>query len=286
MIKIVESALGKILKKTPSLSKSIKKINKGNRPMVGLALGGGAVWGMSHIGVLKAMEDNNIHIDCICGTSIGSIVGGLYAAGLSLDELLELSTHTQWKHLSQLTLPLNGLLSNEPMDQFINHLVGEKNIENLQIPFAAVATDIISGEEIILDRGKLSTAMRASSAIPGIFQPVHFQGRTLVDGGVVNNVPVSVVKRMGADIILAVSTTPSLDHWKPKNSLQIILKSFLIMQNKVVEAETSLADVFIAIDTKGYSPMDLGSSRDLYSKGLMAGLSNIDPIKTCINAKR
>ncbi|MBS3994650.1 MAG: patatin-like phospholipase family protein [Alkaliphilus sp.] len=286
MIKATESALQRFFKNTKVLSKESKGITKGNKYRVGLALGGGAVWGISHIGVLKALKDNDIPIDCICGTSIGSIVGGLYATGLSINELLNLATHTQWKEFSQLSLPINGLLSNEPMDQFINNIIGEKNIEDLKIPFIAVATDIISGEEILLDKGKLSTAMRASSAIPGIFQPVNFKGRTLVDGGVINNVPASVVKKMGADIIIAVSTTPSLDHWAPKNSLQIILKAFLIMQNKVILGETVLADVFITVDTKGYSPIDLSSSRELYNRGLIAGLSNLEEIQTAISKKR
>ena len=275
-----------IRNKISILSKNLIKGKKKNKPLIGLALGGGAAWGISHVGVLKALEENHISISCICGTSIGSLIGGLYAAGISTERLFDLVTHAKWKKLSHLSLPLNGFLSNEPMEELIENIIGDRTFHSLNIPFAAVATDLVSGEEVILDKGKFSTAIRASCAIPGIFQPVHYNGRTLVDGGVVNNVPVSVAKKMGADMVIGVNVSPLLNHWMPKNSLQIILKSYLIMQNKVARREASEADVLIAVDTNGYSPIDLTSSRDLYHRGYLAGLTNIDKIKHCIDEKR
>ena len=281
MVKSIGDTLASMIKDAPERTKKIIRKKK-KKIKIGLALGGGAAWGICHLGVLKAFEDNSIPIDYISGTSIGSVVGGLYSAGLSIDKLKDLSEHAQWKHMSTLALPFRGLLSNEPMEDFITSLVGDLDFKNLIIPFTAVATDLVTGEEVILDKGKFSTAIRASCAIPGIFKPIDINGRTLVDGGVANNVPVSIVKKMGADIIIAVNTAPSLEHWMPKNSLQIVLKAYLIMQSKVTKQETALADVVISIDTKGHSPIDLSSSKDLYNKGLMAGLSNIDNIRHCL----
>lgn len=261
------------------LNKNSSNPKKGKKTSIGLALGGGAAWGIAHVGVLRALEENNIQINCICGTSIGSLIGGLYSAGLSVDRLFSLVTHTQWRQLSHLSLPLSGFLSNEPMEDFIKDLIGDRSFNDLQIPFAALATDLMSGEEVILDKGPISTAIRASSAIPGIFQPVQHMGRTLVDGGVVNNIPVSIVQRMGADKIIAVNVAPSLDHWIPKNSLQIVLKTYLIMQNKVALNEISKADVLISVDTNGFSPIDLSAAKDLYNRGLIASLGTMNKIE-------
>ncbi len=281
MSKAIGDTLTNIIKDAPEFTKKI--INKKKKkPKIGLALGGGAAWGICHIGVLQALEDNNIHIDFISGTSIGSLVGGLYSAGVSVDRLRYLALHAQWKSISQLSLPFRGVLSNQPMGDFINSEIGHITFNDLYIPFSAVATDLITGNEEILDKGEVSTAIRASCAVPGIFRPVIINNQTLVDGGVANNVPVSVVKDMGADIIIAVNTFPSLEHWEPKNSLQIILKTFLIMQSKMAELETALADVLISIDTKGHNPVDLNNAKNLYNKGLIAGLASIEKINKCL----
>lgn len=278
MAKFWNSSFVDFVKSSPILYKKIKRPSK-NTPSIGLALGGGAVWGICHIGVLKALEDNHIPVHAISGTSIGAFIGGLYAAGVSVDKLIELSTTTQWRDLSRLSLPPGGLLSNQPMEGFLNNLMGNIAFSELKLPFAAVATDLIHGEEIILNDGKVSTAIRASTAIPGIFHPVIVNNRTLVDGGVVNNIPVSTLKKMNTDKTIAVNLCPSLNHWKPKNSLEIILKSYLIMQNKVVQNETKDADVLINIDMNGFSPIDLSKSKALLNKGLIAGLSHMPSIQ-------
>ncbi|MBB6216921.1 NTE family protein [Anaerosolibacter carboniphilus] len=255
-------------------------------PTIGLALGGGAVWGISHIGVLKTLEDHRIPIHYISGTSIGALVGGLYAAGVSTDRLYSLALSTQWKNLSKLALPISGILSNEPMEGFIHHLIGNKTFSDLKTPFVAVTTDLLTGEDIILSSGKLSRAIRASTAIPGIFHPIVIDNHTLVDGGVVSNVPVQAVKSFGPDIVIAVNLVPSLEDWLPTTGLEVILKSLFIMQQKVVTRETSQADIVINLSMKGFSPMDFSKSKELYQKGIAECLPHIPLIQEMIERKK
>jgi NTE family protein len=260
-----------------------KKISSGIlSPKIGLALGGGSVWGIAHIGALKALEENNITLNYISGTSIGSLIGGLYAFGVPVSKLIELAHNTKWKDLCRFTLPSGGLLSNEPMELFIHKQIGHKNFSDLKIPFAAVCTDLVSGEEVIIDSGKFALAVRASTAIPGIFQPVILDERTLVDGGVVNNVPVALLKKMGANHTIAISLSPNFNRWVPKTGLEIILKAFLIMQHKTSLHEISQADVLIDINMEGFNPIDLNQSEKLLQKGYEIGLSKINEIKNLL----
>ncbi len=247
---------------------------------IGLALSGGAVWGISHIGVLKAFEDNHIPISFIGGTSIGALIGALYAAGMTVAELENLALNTQWKDISKLSLLFRGLLSNEPMEQYIENLVGNLTFEDLKIPFQAVAADLITGEEVILKSGRLSAALRATTAIPGIYQPVQIENRTLVDGGIVNNVPIQMVRDMGADLVVGVSLSSVLNNWIPKNSLEIILKCYSIMQQKCVSREMIHADIPIHIDMTNCSPIDFSCAKTSYNRGLIAGLMAVDQIQS------
>jgi NTE family protein len=173
---------------------------------IGLALGGGSARGWAHVGVIKALEEANIPIHCIAGTSIGSLVGGYYASG-SFEELEHMAETIQWSTVLRyldVTLPRQGLVEGKKILEFLRGSLKIKTIENLQIPFCAVAADLITGEEIRIKKGNLAEAIRASISIPGIFNPQKKADRWLVDGGLVNPVPVSAVRAMGADIVIAV----------------------------------------------------------------------------------
>lgn len=178
-----------------------------HRPKVGLALGGGAARGMAHIGVLHALAEAGITPDIVAGTSIGSLVGGFYAAG-KLDELTEIVTGLDWKqaayYFMELPFHRSGLIEGLKVTQFLGKIVGKCDIRDLPIAFRAVATEITSGREVILDSGDLVSAIRASIAVPGIFTPARRHGELLVDGGLVNPVPVSVCRALGAEQIIAV----------------------------------------------------------------------------------
>ncbi|HHY91328.1 MAG TPA: patatin-like phospholipase family protein [Clostridiales bacterium] len=248
-------------------------------PKIGLALSGGSVWGLAHIGVLKALEEYQIPISYISGTSVGALIGGLYASGISASKLEELAYQTQWKDLCRFAIPHGGLFTNEPMESLIHKHIGYKTFEDLKIPFAAICTDLISGEEVVIQSGKFTTAIRASTAIPGIFQPVVVEGRTLVDGGVVNNLPVTQLKKMGANYTIAVHLFSDLNQWIPKTGPEIILKSFLIMQHRASWHEISQADLLIDINLKGFNPIDLNQSKKLIQRGYERALEKRKEIK-------
>lgn len=181
---------------------------------IGLALGSGAAKGLAHIGVIKVLEANRIPIDFISGSSMGALIGALYSSGLSVAQMEDIACNTDWKLTAKMftpTLPWAGLVEGNRIRQFFRTLIGDKNFDEIELPFAAVTTDVQTGEEIVIENGSLIEAVRASISIPGVFTPVRHQNRFLVDGGVVNPVPADVVKNMGADIVLAVNVVSSVD---------------------------------------------------------------------------
>ncbi len=174
------------------------------RPRVGLALGGGVARGLAHIGVLSVLEKGGVPIDAIAGTSMGAIIGSAYAAGLSIADLRDLAARTGWGHVTKLRVTRDGLICFMRMESWVEEIVGRFDVRDLAIPFAAVASDLISGERVVLWRGDLGRALRASSSVPGFAPPVEWDGRMLVDGGVTDNVPGDVARMLGADYVIGV----------------------------------------------------------------------------------
>ena len=209
--------------------KQIKSMKKqiGNKK-VGLVLGSGSAKGLSHIGVLKYLEEAEINIDFIAGSSIGAMIGGAYAAGISINEIEDIAIKTDLASSVKYFLPTiskSGLISGLKVKEFLRNVVGDINIEDLKIPFAATATDIFTGQEIDFKNGNLVEAIRASISVPIIFQPVIYNDQILVDGGLANPLPINVACKMGADFIIAVNVMPSLDKTttgkrKENNNLQ------------------------------------------------------------------
>ncbi len=232
------SLSGKSFSLGSSGKKAVLASNPGKRPTVGVVLAGGGAAGISHVGVLKEIERHGIPIDCIAGTSMGSIVAGLYAAGYSTSEMEQIIQTFPWNEVlvepvehakkyerrktddylfpPAITIGIDrdgahlnqGLVSGEKLTIVLRRLFASANhisdFDRLPVPFRAVATDLVTGEEIVFSEGNLATAIRASMSIPGVFPPVRYQGRTLVDGGLVNNLPTDVARRMGADILIIV----------------------------------------------------------------------------------
>lgn len=203
---------------------------------IALVLGSGAARGLAHIGVLKTLEQAGITIDLVVGCSMGAMVGGAYAAGLNSQQIEEIACETNWKRVVQLLFPRrfsrSGLLDGQRVEEFLLSLLGEEAIENLPREFACVATDIRDGEEIILNSGSLVNAIRASISFPFLFQPVKLNGNYLIDGGVVNPVPVSVARELKADLIIAVNVTPSVKHRaRTLNSGQLLTQQKLMAAN-------------------------------------------------------
>ena len=176
------------------------------KPKIGLALGSGSARGLAHIGVIRALKEAGIHVDCVAGTSIGAAIGAVYASG-KLDSLQETYLAMDWKKIAyffDVVFPKSGIIDGKKVTDFMRDYVHSDCIEELPLPFKAVATELNSGEEVVLETGDVMDAVRASISVPGMFTPVRRNGRVLVDGGLVNPVPVNVARAMGADIVIAV----------------------------------------------------------------------------------
>ncbi len=171
---------------------------------LGIALSGGTAKGFAHIGVLEALEKNKIKIDYLAGTSMGAVVGALYASGIPIKELKKIAIETKWENLVDFTLPDRGILSGEKIENFLRVLLKNKKFEDLEIPLSIIAADVHNGEKVIFKKGDVASALRASISIPSIFVPYEYNGRILVDGGVVAPVPVDTVRSMGADVVIAI----------------------------------------------------------------------------------
>mgnify|MGYP001428611711 CR=1 FL=1 len=174
------------------------------RLRVGLALGGGVARGLAHIGVLSVLEEAGVPIDCVAGTSMGAIIGASYCAGLTIAELKALAARAGWWDVSRPMLSATGLVTFNRMERWLEDTIGEYDVRDLAIPFAAVASDLVSGERVVLWRGRLCTAIRASCSVPGFASPIELDGRMLVDGGITDNVPADVARMLGADYVIGV----------------------------------------------------------------------------------
>ena len=196
---------------------------------IALVLGGGAARGFAHIGVIKALESQGIRPDIVVGTSAGSVVGALYAAGHSGFDLQQISMKMDEGKIGDWTISGRGFFKGEFLQDFVNREVGNLPIEKLPKPFAAVATDLQTGESVAFRYGNTGMAVRASSSVPGIFQPVKIRGREYVDGGLTSPVPVETARRMGADIVIAVDVSSRPRYAKVGDTIDILLQTFNIM---------------------------------------------------------
>ncbi len=174
------------------------------RLRVGLALGGGVARGLAHIGVLSVLEEAGVPIDCIAGTSMGAIIGASYCAGLNIGDLRRIAARTGWWQVSRPLFSAGGLVTFMRLEQWLIDNIGEFDVGDLAIPFAAVASDLVSGERVVLDKGRLCTAIRASCSVPGFVPPVELDGQMLVDGGITDNIPADVARLLGADYVIGV----------------------------------------------------------------------------------
>ena len=246
----------------------------------GLVLSGGAVRGAAHLGVLQIFDEEGIRPDLVVGASAGSVVGGLYCAGLSPLELQQIGKEMQWGRLGRLVRPGLGFFDLSRMEGVIDELTGGITIEELSIPFAAVAVDILSRELIVLRQGSLARAIRASCSLPGIFTPLEDDNRLLIDGGALNNLPVGVAQDMGGDYLIAVDLVPPpiAPMQRPENIFEMWgLSIYTVMRARYIDAH--LADVHIQPDIANTSFFDFGQFDLLVQKGREAALAHVGRIK-------
>lgn len=252
----------------------------GHPQRVGLVLSGGAVRGAAHVGVLQILEEEGIRPDLVVGTSAGSVVGGLYCAGWSAAELQEIGKQMRWNRLGRLVRPGLGFFDFSPLEQFIHKLTGGLSFEELKIPFAAVAADILTGELVVFQHGPLARAIRASCSLPGLFTPLEDGDRLLIDGGVVNNLPVGVARDIGADYLIAVDVVlPRMGGMKrPRNIFEMWSLSLYTMM-RARYTDVRLADVLIQPDIARSSFVDLRQIDWLVQKGREAAQAHVERIK-------
>lgn len=259
---------------------------------IGLVLGGGAARGIAHVGVLQALEENGIYPSVIAGTSVGALVGGLYAAGMSSLRLATIIRDLKWLDLVSIRLPaVNwsdlartiplGLVDLDKMADWVDQLLGGSvDIQGLNIPFAAIATDLLSGETVVMNEGPLGPAIRASCSVPGVFTPTHRNGRLLVDGVVANNLPVTVAQALGADYVIAVDLLPLTNQApvEPRNVVEISMTA-MFMLARATQIEQELADVLIVPDVAHVGLADLSAGEELLAAGRSAAETAIQRIR-------
>lgn len=224
--------------------------------------------GAVHVGVLRALEEAGIKISIISGTSVGAIVAALYAFGKTPREIEDIVVEFEWKKLSNMVFSRFGLLSNEKIGDIIKeHIGGDKEFKEAKIPLAVVATDITSGQKAVLQNGSVAKAVMASTAIPGVFVPVEIQGNMLIDGGIMENIPIGSLKDKGADFLIGVDLICEHPSKKPQNVIEILYNSFNLLIKANKELQTKDADLIIKPDLSKFNAIDMSQIRELIKVG-------------------
>ena len=250
-------------------------------PRVGLALGGGAARGFAHVGVIQVLEEAGLRPDVVVGTSAGSLVAAIYASGKTGTQLQQVAEGIEEALLTDWTLPIfsRGLLRGEALARYVNTQVGGKLIEAMTLPLGIVATDLSSGEGILFRRGDTGSAVRASSAVPSVFQPVKIGSREYVDGGLVAPVPVRYAREMGAELVIAVDISNSPSDNLADGALQVLFQTFAIMGKSINAFELREADVIVRPALAGVRSADFASRRRSIEAGRAAMLGALPEYK-------
>jgi NTE family protein len=255
------------------------------RPTLGLALSGGTAKSVAHIGVLEALTEAGIRVDCIAGTSGGAIVGAIYAAGFTVEELRDVARALRWKDLARLTWPRLGLLNNSGIARFLTALLGDLTFAELRIPLAIVATDLLTGEKVVFRQGKVSTAAMISCSIPNVFEPVEHEGCLYSDGGLVEYLPVETVREFRPRVVVAVN----LGHregrtQRPRHLLHMAMTVTGIVARHNAAHSELLADIVIRPPTGEFPAFDLMASSRLIQVGYEAAKARVPEIRALLDA--
>lgn len=264
------------------------------RKKIGLALGGGAAKGLAHIGVLKVLEENGIKPDFVSGTSIGAIVGSLYCSGYSAEQIEDIAKKTNWVKLFDPKISRKGLIKGDNIEKYLRELLEDKQFSELKIPLFIPAVDILKSQEIIFNKGDLVKAIRSSISIPGILRPIENNGNVLVDGGIIDNLPIDVLKDSGADIIIAVSlfkenkkgyvfstALKENNMTLVPNMLTSLLNSLTIVEREMTKniLDNSKADILIMPDLKKINFQDFYKADEIIKIGEIETRNRLKDIK-------
>jgi len=269
---------------------------------IGLALGSGAALGLAHVGVIKALREAKIPIDMIAGTSMGALIGACYAADGQIEDVEELALSTNLRKITHLldpkfTLIRIGFLSGNRVENFLKPIIGDRDVSDCKIPYAAVAADIHSAKQVILREGSLLKAVRASISIPVVFVPVNHNGRFLVDGGTLNPVPADVVKAMGATFTIAVNVlnnpkerihlglTGKKESRGAPSSMNTLVQSFYFMEYEMVRASILKSDIMIEPDVRNIEVYEFHRGQEAIEAGYKATVAVIPEINRMLNSE-
>ena len=256
-------------------------------PRIGLALGGGAARGFAHVGVIQVLEEAGIRPTLVAGTSAGSLVAAIYASGKNGAQLQQVAETMEEATIADWTLPIfgRGLLRGDALARYVNGQVSSRLIENMPLPLGIVATDLNTGLDTLFQRGDTGTAVRASSAVPAVFQPVKISGREYVDGGLVSPVPVRAARKMGAELVIAVDISSPPEGNLSAGTLDILLQTFSIMGKSINTFELRDADIVVRPVLTGISSADFGARKRSIDAGRQAMLLALPQLRAAIAAK-
>ncbi len=255
------------------------------RPRVGLALAGGFARGIAHIGVLRVLRDAGIPIDCVAGTSVGALIGSGYCAGASLEEMQKIGAATSFTDFGRWTPSWLGLATNQRMEKYLGRFTSVRTFEELQIPLAIATTDINAGVSVYYSHGPIAPVVRASCAYPGLFVPMQYDGRTLVDGFLTAPVPVEGALLLGADIVIAVYLE-SGNMEEPRTFTDILSRSFNILQRHTDLTWRTQADVIIEPDVNPFVWDDFTKTPEMVAAGETAALAALPKIRAALRGEK
>lgn len=255
------------------------------RPRVGLALAGGFARGIAHIGVLRVLRSEDIPIDCVAGTSVGALIGAAYCAGASLDDMQRIGESTTFADFGRWTPSWLGLATNLRMEKYFARLTPKTTFEQLETPFAIAASDITAGVSVYYTTGPIVPPLRASCAYPGLFVPIQYEGRTLVDGFLTAPVPVEGALLLGADIVIAVYLEAGSNE-TPRTAADVISRSFNIIQRHADLAWRQQADVIIEPDVHPFVWDDFTKTREMVAVGEAAARAALPHIRAVLNGEK
>ncbi|MBD3106841.1 patatin-like phospholipase family protein [Bacillus sp. AGMB 02131] len=253
-----------------------------HKPKIGLALGSGGARGFAHLGVIRVLQEENIDISYIAGSSMGALIGSMFAAGTDLEQLYKVVMSFKRKYYLDFTVPKMGFIKGNRLKDFIGIFTQWRNIEDLPIPLAVVATNIKTGEKVVMKEGPVADAVRASVAVPGIFVPVKIGDQLLVDGGVVDRVPISVVKEMGADLVISVDVLRVKENAELNSIYDVILQTLDILQLEVMKSRQIKADVMLNPRVEKYSSSAFTNIDEIVALGEQEARKHIGQIKAMI----
>ena len=270
----------------PPRAAQLVPIQKSGRPLIAFVLGGGGARGFAHTGALKLLDEAGIRADLVVGSSVGSLVGALYAGGIRKQELVEKAIGVQREQLVEFVFPNRGFIEGARLQAYIDTALGGRLIEELEVPFVAVATDLRTGRLVAFNRGDTGMAVRASCSVPVIFQPTEIEGREYIDGALASPVPVGVARELGADLVIAVDVSRQPAEQRDFGSTVALLShAFVILEHSMAERDAKLADVVIRPDLARVPATDLAARNEAIRAGEEAARAALPQIRRLIAEK-